>query len=168
MKNLIYLILFLVNIFTAYSQDNRPLKKFRCFKNMPKNIDDIKNVDTIFVIYQKSNEEKFEQSKTDIAGTEYRRYNFGPLIYFPMEIFEYDNFERRNFQEPAVFYRKKSFLCKNTYRTIDVYFLQKWGWQFILKFYDQKKTIFFLIDLDSKTKGKYKIVQVNTPVIVSH
>lgn len=61
-------------------------------------------------------------------------------------------------------YKKKSYICKNMYRTIDVLFLSKFEMHFGLTFFED--TVFFIIELDSKEKGKYRLIQVNRPIYI--
>ena len=129
---------------------------------MPKSMDDIVTMDTIFVLYQKSNDKKLIQIKYDNNTDKYKQYEFMNDIVFPMQIFDYERFNRVNIREPKIMYKKKLYICKNMYRTIDVNFLSKFEMHFGLTDF-KKGTVFLIIELDSKVKGKYKIVQVNHP-----
>jgi hypothetical protein len=148
-----------------FPQENVKLKKFRCFKNMPKNVDEIAAVDTLFILYQKSNDEKLIQGKSENIDDRYKQYHFMNSTVFPMQIFDEEDFKRVNIREPKIMYKKKSYICKNMYRTIDVNFLYNWELRFSVADF-KKDIIFFIVELDSKVKGKYKIVQVNWPMYI--
>ncbi len=97
---------------------------------------------------------------------EYNSYYFYNHIHFPLKISEYLKSGIVNFLKPIEMYKSKSFIYKNIKKTIDVYYLKKFGYEFYTDFYDKKKRITFIIDLDTKIKNKYKIIQVNNPTYV--
>jgi hypothetical protein len=147
-----------------FPQENKKLKRFKCFDKMPTNMDGIAAVDTLFILYQKSNDEKLIQGKSENIDDRYKQYHFMNSTVFPMQIFDYsEDFKRVNIREPKIMYKNKSYICKNMYRTIDVNFLHNWEVRFGLTNNFNKGTVFFIVELDTKVKGKYKIVQVNRP-----
>ena len=162
-KNKFWIFIFVTSIINLYSQENTALKKIKCLKKMPKSYEQIKNNDTLFILFHKSTEKGFEQNKNEVENSTNRSYYFYNYIYFPLEIYDYEGFEKVNFRNPIVMYKTKSFIRKRLKNTIDVYFLKKFSYEFYTDFYD-KKRVTFVIDLDSKIKNKYKIVQVNNPI----
>ena len=160
---IIWLFVFIMSITNSLSQENPEIKKIKCLKKMPVSYEQIKNNDTLFILYHKSTEKGFEQNKIDIKNYDGNSYYFYNYIHFPLEIYDYEGFEKVNFRNPIVMYKTKSFIRKRLKNTIDVYFLKKFSYEFYTDFYD-KKRVTFVIDLDSKIKNKYKIVQVNNPI----
>jgi hypothetical protein len=151
-----------INIF---SQENKELKKIKCLKRMPVTCEKLQKNDTIYILYHKSNLIGFEQNKIDIENYERNSYYFYGYIHFPLDIYDYDGFEKVNYRKPIEMYKTESFICKNINKVIDINFLKKCGYKFHADFYDEKKII-FVIDLDIKVKNKYKIVQVNKPIYI--
>lgn len=160
MKYQLICIIILFFSCSMFSQENVKLKKIRCFKNMPKSMDGIADMDTIFVLFQKSDDKKLVQVKYEDRPDEYKRYKFINHLFFPMQVYNYSDSTKVKVQ-PAIMYKSKRFICKNMYRTIDVNFLYKYEMHFGLTFF--KNTVFFIVELDAKVHGKYKIVQVDKP-----
>jgi hypothetical protein len=160
MKYQLFIILICFSFQDIFPQENVKLKRFKCFDNMPKTMDCIANMDTIFVLFQKSNDKKLVQIKYEDRPDEYKRYKFINHLFFPMQVYYYSNLEKVKVQ-PAIMYKTKSYICKNMYRTVDVNFLYRYEMHFGLTFFE--KTIFLIVELDSKVKGKYKIIQVDKP-----
>ncbi len=162
MRILFSTLLFILGVSNIFSQENHKLRKIKCLKDMPSTFEEIQKFDTIYVLYHKSNLKGLEQNKIDIENYEGNSYYFYSYIHFPLDIYDYDGFEKVNYKKPIEMYKKKSFICQNINKVIDVSFLKKCGYKFHAYFYDKKKII-FIIDLDAKVKNKYKIVQVNKP-----
>ncbi len=158
MKNIVITLYFLVNIHLAQSQQNAEIKKMKCLSHRIINYEQIQKYDTIYIVYHKSKEKEFEQDNLYINDSKNKSYYFYNYLYFPTQIYEIQGFEKVNFKEPLIFYKSKSFICKNKDKVINVYFLKKHARQFY-----ERKRITFIIDLDTKIKNKYKIVQVNNP-----
>lgn len=159
----IAILIFFISI-DMFSQENKELKKFRCFKDMPQNMDGIEAMDTIFVIYQKSEDKKYIQGKGEnING--YKQYYFMNTLVFPILIFDYQDWKRVNIRQSKIMFKKKSYICKNMYRTIDVKFLYNWELRFSVANF-KKNTVFFIVELDTEVKCKYKIIQVNWPEFI--
>jgi hypothetical protein len=127
-------------------------------------MDGIAAMDTIFILFQKSDDKKLVQVKYEDRPDEYKRYEFIRYLFFPMQVFNYSDSIKVKVQ-PAIMYKTKSYICKNMYRTVDVNFLYKWEMHFGLADF-KKDAVFFIIELDSKVKGKYKIVHVNRPKFI--
>lgn len=159
---LIFLFFFVINSFNGYTQINPELKKIKCLDKMPSTYEQVKDLDTIFILYYKSDLEKFEQNTVNSIGNDFNNYNYFNVQFFPLQIYDEIGYEKVNFREPIIMYKKKSFITKNMIRTIDVQFLRKFYYEIYTDFY-RKKRITFIIDLDSKVKNKYKIIQVNYP-----
>jgi hypothetical protein len=132
---------------------------------MPKTMNGLETMDTIFIIYQKSSDTKYIQGKSENSFVRYNQYNFINSTVFPMEIFDYKDWKRINIREPKIMFKKKSYICKNMYRTIDVNFLYNWELRFATANF-KKNTVFFVVELDTKVKCKYKITQVNWPEFI--
>ena len=163
MKNILVIILiFTVNGFTVSAQNNAELNKIKCLDKMPDTYEQIKDLDTIFILYFKSDLDGFEQNAFNKKGSKYNSYNFFNVQIFPLQIYDEIGYEKVNFREPLIMHKRKSFISKNVERTIDVRFLKKYHYYIYTDFYRRKRTT-FIIDLDSKVKNKYKIIQVNNP-----
>ena len=161
MKNIVIILIYLISN-VGFSQENKELKKIKCLDSMPNTYEKIKDLDTLFILYYKSDLKKFEQNLVNIPGHYFNNYNFFNYQYFPLQIYDEINYKKFNFREPIIMYKKKSFISKNIRRTIDVHFLRKFAYEIYTDFYTRER-ITFIIDLDSKNKNKYKIVQVNRP-----
>jgi hypothetical protein len=161
MKYLITILIFL-HCNVGFSQENKELKKIKCLNKMPDTYEQIRDLDTIFILYYKSDIKKFEQNAVNRPGNDFNNYNFFNVQIFPLQIYDEIGYEKVNFREPLIMYKRKSFITKNIERTIDVKFLKKYHYYIYGDFY-RRKRITFIIDLDSKNKNKYKIVQVNYP-----
>jgi hypothetical protein len=165
MKYIIIIIIFLhCNI--GFSQENKELKKIKRLDKMPNTYEQIKDLDTIFILYYKSVVKGLEQKiDKDVNGT--TRYSFFNHHFFPVEIYDIVGLERLNFRQPIIMYKRKSYIRRNIKKTIDVTYLRKFSYNVHSDFYDRAR-ITFIIDLDSKVKNKYKIIQVNRPHYFSH
>ena len=161
-KTILLLILLFANCYFSFAQINHELKKISCLDKMPNTYEQIKDLDTIFILYYKSDLDGFEQNAFNKKGSKYNSYNFFNVQFFPHQIYDEIGYEKVTFREPIIMYKKKSFITKNMIRTIDVQFLRKFYYEIYTDFY-RKKRITFIIDLDSKVKNKYKIIQVNYP-----
>jgi hypothetical protein len=166
MKYQLVLFLIFFSFQPMLSQKKIKLKKFKCCQKMPQNMDNILKSDTIFILYQKSDDKIFIQGQSENSEYHYKQYNFMNSIVFPVQLFDYENWKRVNIRESKIIYKKKSDICKNMYRTIDVKFLFKFEMHFGLTFF--KETVFYIIELDSKINGKYKLIQVNNPEYVQY
>ncbi|WP_026977465.1 hypothetical protein [Flavobacterium tegetincola] len=161
-KTILLLILLFANCYFSFAQINHELKKIKCLDKMPNTYEQIKDLDTIFILYYKSDLDGFEQNAFNKKGSKYNSYNFFNVQFFPLQIYDEIGYEKVNFREPLIMYKRKSFITKNIERTIDVRFLKKYHYYIYTDFYRRKRTT-FIIDLDSKVKNKYKIIQVNYP-----
>ena len=161
-KTILLLILLFANCYFSFAQINHELKKIKCLHKMPNNYEQIKDLDTIFILYYKSDLDGFEQNTVNTIGNDFNNYNFFNVQIFPLQIYDEIGYEKVNFREPLIMYKRKSFITKNIERTIDVRFLKKYHYYIYTDFYRRKRTT-FIIDLDSKVKNKYKIIQVNYP-----
>lgn len=163
MKNLVFiLVFFIINTHGVFAQDIPELKKIKCLDKMPNTYEQIKDIDTIFILYYKSDLEKFEQNMVNTPGHFFNNYNFFNYQYFPLQIYDEVGYDKVNFREPLVMYKRKSYITKNIKKTIDVHFLRKFNYEIYTDFY-RRNRITFIIDLDTKIKNKYKIIQVNYP-----
>lgn len=129
------------------------------------NLEEITIHDTIFILYNKSAEKDYEQDKIDVKDYEGNSYYFFNEVHFPLRIYDRDGFNKINYRNPIVMYKSKSFICKNIKKAIDVFTMKKFGRALYQNLY-LKKPIIFIIDLDSKIKNRFKIVQVNLPEII--
>lgn len=151
-------------VFNLYGQEYTPLKNWKCFKEMPVNVENIKTNDTLFVIYQKSDIKGFQQRKIyNRLAEDYEYYLFGKYFSFPIQIFDYVNWKRVNYREPKILYKNKKYICRNMYRTVDVKFLVNWGMKLEATKVDSI-VHFFIVEIDNSIGEFYKIVQVNRPI----
>lgn len=165
MNKIISFFFFILSFYNAFSQENKELIKIKCLKNMPTTFEEIQNQDTIYVLYHKSNEKGLEQDLVDTKDYEIDSYYFYNFLHFPLYLYEYNLFDKVNIRKPKAEYRKESFICKNIKKTIDIYFIRKFGYDLYEQCY-KKTHIIYIIDLDCKLKNKYKLVQVNNPIFV--
>lgn len=155
------LILALVQLsFCALAQKNNCITNWKCFENIPSNNYSFRNIDTIFVLFQKSSDKRFYQVKQFSKQNDYFEYVYLEGISFAMQIFDYFDFKKINIRKSNVFYRDANYICKNMYRTIDVFYMYKFNNNL---FYDseQRNRKYFIIELDSMINNKYKFVEVN-------
>ena len=159
----IIIILFFLNSNVGFSQENKELKKIKCLKKMTSTYEKFQKNDTIYILYYKSNEKGFEQNKIDVENYDGNSYIFFNYVHFPLSNYDLNGFEKINFREPIEMYKSKSFICKNIERTIDIFYLKNNATKIFNDFYT-KKRVLFIVDLDTKIKNKYKIIQVNNPL----
>ena len=165
-KTILLLILLFANCYFSFAQINPELKKIKCQDKMPNTYEQIKDLDTMFILYYKSVVKGLEQKiDKDVNGT--TRYSFFNHHFFPVEIYDSVGLERLNFRQPIIMYKRKSYIRRNIKKTIDVTYLRKFSYNVHSDFYDRAR-ITFIIDLDSKVKNKYKFIQVNRPYYFSH
>lgn len=165
MKKIIVFVLLIFYLNPIYAQSIKHLKKIKCFQKMPQFYEQIEKLDTLYILFTESSEKGFEQELVNLTNHDFNNYNFYQNIFFPLDIYEFDMFTKINFRKPHIMYASKSFICKNAKKIIDVYFLKKFSYEINFSFYKKKRTT-FIINLDSKIKNKYKIIEVNIPTYV--
>lgn len=76
MRYLLFLILVVFSCQNIFSQKDIKQKKFNCCKKMPEKMDDILKIDTLFILFQKSDDKKLFQSKSENIDNLEMQYSF--------------------------------------------------------------------------------------------
>ena len=163
--NNVYVILMFINCFFFYSQGSKEFLKLKCLNQMPLTMKDIENQDILYIIYYKSDKKGFEQNIINVNNYEIDSYYFCNFFHYPLYLYDYNKFEKKNIRKPKPMFKNSRFICKNIKKTIDISFIKKFGYD-IYQLCNNKKIDIYIIDFDIKFKNKFKITQVNRPTFV--
>ena len=155
-------LIFFINLGNA--QGLKEFKKLKCLKNKMASLENVLALDTVFILYYKSDKNGFEQGRYDAKYYLENRYVLGKTM-FSYQIYDFEGEKKVNFRDPNIMDKSKNYICKNRERIIDVNFFIN-NWYILYNHFNEVKPILYVIDLDQKVKHKYKIVQVNHPSYV--